>query len=95
MKYVRFDEGETCWRLPLLVRSHRVQLELLGAIRRAGGLASSHYFPASALFGDPGCETARRIGSRALNLCVDGQADAKLIRWICSRLNQAAAGKGA
>jgi dTDP-4-amino-4,6-dideoxygalactose transaminase len=90
VEYLRFEEEDTCWRLPVLVRDHERQLDTVQAIREAGGLASNLYFAASALFGDAGCRTARSIGERIVNVCVDAKADPALIPWTCHRLNDAA-----
>jgi dTDP-4-amino-4,6-dideoxygalactose transaminase len=85
-KIVRFEEGEMCWRLPLLASSHEQQVELTTRIRGMGALASDHYFPASFLFGDASAPNAREIGLRAVNVWVDDQTDESLIPKVCTEI---------
>lgn len=80
---VGFSADEMCWRLPLLLRDHSAQLLALSNVRGRKQLISNHYFPASFLFGDDTCETARQIGLRAVNLWIDDRIDEEGILDTC------------
>ena len=85
--YVRFDQDETCWRLPVLMKNHIDQLEVMSRLRSEGTLVSNHYFPASYLFGDDSTTNAREIGLLALNFWVDRKTDHEQIKRICDEVN--------
>lgn len=88
VRYVKFDEDEMCWRLPLLVGNHQQQLSLIESIRARGQLVSDHYFPVSFLFDDGTTRNAREIGLRGLNLWVNGQVSLEWIPWICQQIRE-------
>lgn len=87
--FVRFTPEEMCWRLPVLLRSHRQQLEMVEDVRRRGMLISNHYFPPAFGFGDAAAACARDIGLRVVNFWVDGKAQPDRIPEVCATLNAA------
>lgn len=90
--YVRFEPGEMCWRLPVLLDSHDQQSDLIERIRGLGALVSDHYFPASRLFGDDSCPNALEIGRRAINLWVDERLNEALLPRVCDEINRVLGG---
>lgn len=87
--FPRFTPDEMCWRLPVLLRNHRQQLEMVEDVRRRGVLISNHYFPPSFLFGDGAAACARDIGLRVVNFWVDGKAQPERIPEICALVSAA------
>ncbi len=86
--YVRFYSHEMCWRLPILLKNHSQQIELIERIRSQRILISNHYFPASHLFGDSKPVNARKIGMCAVNFWVDGKTKPDEIIYICQEVNR-------
>ena len=92
VRYVRFEPGEMCWRLPVLLQSHEQQTRVIHRIRAMGALVSDHYFPASLLFGDRSCGNALQIGLNAINLWVDERLNEALLPDVCDEINRVVAG---
>lgn len=91
VSYVRFPPGQMCWRLPVLLRSHADQLELLERLKTLKIPVSNHYFPSSVLFEDAVPPTvAERIGLCAINLCVDNEMMSSWIKLTALEVNRVA-----
>lgn len=87
IQLVKFSHLEMCWRLPILLHTHREQLRILHTLQSKGYLVSNHFFPVPPLFGESIPPNAREVGLRAVNFWIDEKVSIEAIRHICEEVN--------